>query len=497
MRAVGGAGGYRVPVAKGSGLGVRGWLLLGLTTVVALAATGVWNPFPGMWDWVNRRSPISEPDLVWQQRIGGTPRSVTIAGETVVVEQRTRVEARSLATGSQLWERKADWSAVAGGGAEAVVAVGRLLVKGYEVLDPTTGVTRRRNNDAVAVWTYRNLLLDARCVEATDCTLSAWEPRGVAPLWTAFLPGVSSGLLADNPNLLDSRRLSSPRIDGEVAGPETVPALLGFPVDGRVHVVDTATGRVLQDVEPGRDERLAVIGGRLLRIVARSQDGNCYFTISGRDAATGQETWQRSGLNLRTADSAGCVQREDPYGARNVLVGVAPDGREAILDGYDGRLLLATENSERVLAVDDRYAVVRTAGRDGISGRELSSGQVRWNRPSGEKAGAALTPYAAVVADEKPNRLVALDPRTGRELVALRTSANALAVGPAGMVIGEGREIGYIRFGAASGDPARNGDPGRNGDGSVPGPAGSPGAPGPQSTCGPKNELCDDPDSGK
>lgn len=96
-------------VAKGS---VRGGLLLGLAVVVALAATGVWNPFPGLWDWVDRSEPISEPDVVWQQRVGGTPRSVTIAGDSVVVEQRTRVEARSLATGTQLWERKADWSAV-------------------------------------------------------------------------------------------------------------------------------------------------------------------------------------------------------------------------------------------------------------------------------------------------------------------------------------------------------------------------------------------------
>ncbi|WP_341717908.1 PQQ-binding-like beta-propeller repeat protein [Micromonospora sp. FIMYZ51] len=482
-------------MAKGSGLGVRGGLLLGLIIVVVLAATGVWNPFPGMWEWVNRRQPISEPDVVWQERIGGTPRSVTIAGDAVVVEQRTRVEARSLAAGSQLWERKADWTAVAGAGAEAVVVVGRLLVKGYEVLDPTTGATRRRDDDAVAVWTYRNLLLDARCVEATDCTLSAWEPRGTAPLWTAFLPGVSSGLFADNPNLLDTRRLTTARIHDEVAGPEAVPPLLGFPVDGRVHVVDTATGRVLQNVEPGRDERLAVIGGRLLHIAARSQDGSCYFAISGRDPASGQETWQRAGLNLRTADSAGCVQREDPYGARNVLVGVAPDGRETVLDGYDGRLLLVVENAERVLAVDDRYAVVRTGDRGAVSTRELGSGQVRWNRPAGAKAGAALTPYAVVLADEKPNRLAALDPRTGLELAVLRTSANALAVGPAGMVIGEGREIGYVRFGA--GDPPRDGAPPGDGTGPALGPANPGDGPRPQDSCGPKNELCVAPDTGK
>lgn len=218
---------------------MRGGLLLALIVVVVLAATGVWNPFPSLWDWVDRSEPIAEPDVVWQQRIGGTPRSVTIAGDTVVVEQRTRVEARALSTGSQLWERKADWSAVAGGDRDAVVVVGKLLVKGYEVLDPTTGATRRRDDDAVAVWTYRNLLLDAHCVDATDCTLSAWDPRGSTPLWTAFMPGVRSGLLGDNPGLLGTRRLDAVRIDEEVAGPEPVPPLLGFPVDGRVHVVDT------------------------------------------------------------------------------------------------------------------------------------------------------------------------------------------------------------------------------------------------------------------
>ncbi|XBP96800.1 PQQ-binding-like beta-propeller repeat protein [Micromonospora sp. CCTCC AA 2012012] len=470
------------------GLGVRGWLLLGLVTVVVLAATGVWNPFPGIWDWVDRSKPISEPDVVWQQRVGGTPKSVTIAGDTVIVEQRTRVEARSLATGTQLWEHKADWAAVAGGDRDAVVAVGKLLVKGYELLDPTTGVVRRRDGDAVAVWTYRNALLDVRCVEATDCTLSAWDPRGTRPLWTAFLPGVHSGLLADNPDLLGTRRLGAQRIDRGVAGPEAVPPLLGFPVDGRVHVVDTATGRVLQNVQPGRDERLAVIGGRLLRITATSRDGTCYFAISARDAATGQEVWRRTGLNLRTADNAGCVQREDPQGARNVLIGVAPDGREAVVDGYDGRFLQIGAQGEKLLAVDDRWAVVRSADKRSITGRELSADRTRWTRAAGGKSGAALTPYAAVIAEEKPSRLIAVDPRTGRELVLLRTSANALAVGPNGMIIGEGREIGYVRWGAGAAvppPPEEGGVPDQN-----PGSTYLP--PSDEGSCGPKRELCPD-----
>lgn len=470
------------------GLGVRGWLLLGLITVIVLAATGVWNPFPRLWDWVDRSEPISEPDVVWQQRVGGTPRSVTIAGDTVIVEQRTRIEARKLADGSQLWERKADWSAVAGSGRESVVAVGKLLDKGYEVLDPVSGVTRRRDDRAIAVWTYRNLVLDAYCVQPTDCTLRAWEPRGTAPLWSAFLPGVHSGVLADNPELLGTRRLGSTRIDGGVAGPESVPPLLGFPVDGRVHVVDTATGRVLQNVQPGRDERLAVVGGRLLRIAATSRDGSCYFVVTAVDPATGQQVWRRAGINLRTADSAGCAQREDPQGARNVLIGVAPDGREAVLDGYDGRLLQAGAEGEKLLAVDDRYALVRSADKDSLLGRELSADRTRWTRPVGGKSGAALTPYAAVISEDKPSRLSAVEPRGGRVLVELRTSANALAVGPNGMIIGEGREIGYVRWGAgAAGVP-----PTDQGAVPAPDPADTWRPPSDQGSCGPKKELCAD-----
>lgn len=124
--------------------------------------------------------------------------------------------------------------------------------------------------------------------------------------------------------------------------------------------------------------------------------------------------------------------------------------------------------------------------------RELGTDRVLWTRPASGKAGAALTPYAAVVADEKPSRLVAVDPRSGRELAVLRTPANALAVGPQGMIVGEGREIGYVRFGAIGAAP---GVP--PGSGGIPGPGGTGPAPEGDDNCGPKRELCDDPAGGK
>ncbi|MDG4828113.1 PQQ-binding-like beta-propeller repeat protein [Solwaraspora sp. WMMD1047] len=469
-------------MAKGSAGGpcVKCYLALALVAVVVLALTGVWNPFPGVWEWVNRSRPLSEPDVVWQQRVGGTPKSVTIAGDTVIVEHRTRVEALSLATGSKLWERKVDWSAVAGDAADPVVAVGKLLTKGYELLDPKTGAVRRKDTSAVGVWTYHNGLLDVGCTDAKECTLTAWEPRGTAPLWSAFLPGVRAGLFADNPDVPGTRRLTTEQVDPAAVGPERMPPLIGFPIDGKVHIVDTATGRVVQEVEPDHDDRLVVIGGRMLTVEATSADGTCYFDLSGRDPASGQQVWSRSGINLRTADGAGCVQREDPQGGQHVVVGVTPDAREAILDVYDGRVLWTGADDERLLAVDDRYALSRSPDKKAVSGYELAVDKARWSRPVHPDGGAALTRYAAVIVDREPGRIIALDPLTGRELVVLRSAAEVLAVGPAGMIIGDGRDIGYVAFTGAVGNPAPPGPAG---------PAPDDGDIGP--TCGgPKQPSC-------
>ncbi|MFC4104430.1 hypothetical protein [Micromonospora zhanjiangensis] len=472
-------------MAKGSGPCVKCWLALALVGVIILVATGVWNPFPDLWQWASQNRALSEPAPAWQQRLGGSPTSVTIAGNTAVVEERTSVEARSLATGVKLWDRKADWAAVAGADRDAVVAVGKLLEKGYQVLDPETGAVRRSDKDAVAVWTYRNALLDVRCVNAKDCTLTAWDPRGSTPAWSAFLPGVHAGLLADNPKLLGTRRLTARRVADDASGPELMPGLLGLPVDGRVVIVDTAAGRVMQDVQPGREDRVVVVGGRMLRIEARARDASCYFTVIARDPATGQEVWRRTSLNLRTADGAGCVQRDDPQGGQNVVVAVGPDGREVVLDAYDGRYLWVGAAGEKLLAVDDRYALARSADGGSVNVHELPVEATRWSRPLAKEGPAALTRYAVVLIDEKPDRIIATEPRGGRELVNIRSDAKVFAVGPGGMIIGDGRDLGYVRFSGSGSDRPGPGA-GRPDAGPGDGKAGTTGP-----TCdGPKNEVC-------
>jgi hypothetical protein len=421
--------------------------VLAVVAVVVLAATGVWNPFPAVWDRITSSEPLAGAAASWQQKLGGTARSVTVTGGAVVVEYRTRIEAFGVAAGVQLWEKNADWSAVAGRDGDSVVVVGELLTKGYQVLDPGNGQVRRKDTEAVAVWTYDDALLDVRCAKARDCELSAWDPRGTRPLWTVTTPGIGFVLSADNPDLPDTRPLPAGRISDRAGGPTGMPGLIGFPADGKLHVVDTAAGRVVQVLDADRERRVAVAGGRLLTVTADGRDGTCYFTVDATDPSTGRQVWQREGLNLRTAgDGAGCRQEQDPAGGYDVVLGVDPVGREVLVDSHDGRTLWRGGRRQRVLAVDDRHAVIRAADGRTLSGRAFGPDRAVWERRAGDKAEASLTPWAAIVVDPGPGRVTALSPRTGAVLAEARTEARVLAVGSGGMILGAGRDMAYVPF---------------------------------------------------
>ncbi|GAA0815118.1 hypothetical protein Sya03_15300 [Spirilliplanes yamanashiensis] len=425
-------------------------MILVLIAVVTLALTNVWNPWPGVWAWVVRSEPIAQGVAAWEQQLDGSHKSVTVAGAAVVVEYRTRTEAFGTQAGAPLWEKNADWSAVAGQGDSAVVVTGELLSKGYEVLDPLTGAVRRTDTEAKAVWTYADAILDVRCLEARDCELSAWDPRGTAPLWTVSTPGMGFVLFADNPALPGTKPLTGDAVDGAAGGPGRLPGVIGFPADNRLHVVDTAAGRVEQVLDlDRRDRRVTVAGGRVLTVTATAADGTCYFAVSAADARSGREVWQADGLNLRTAgDGAGCEQQHDPAGGQDVVLGVDPTGREQLIDAHDGRRLWKGTPAHRVLAVDDRRALIRTGRR--LSAWDFSRGRTAWERTVHDKAQAAVTPYAVVVVDQGPRRVAALRTSTGAVLAEFRTGARVLAVGPSGMVVGEGRQMAYLPFNGIS-----------------------------------------------
>ncbi|GGQ43140.1 PQQ-binding-like beta-propeller repeat protein [Couchioplanes azureus] len=425
--------------------------LVGLVVVIVLATTGVWNPFPRLWSWITRSDPIAEGVASWQTAIGGSPQSVTITGGTAVVEYRTSVEAYGLTAGVRLWKSDADWAGVAGTGSDAVVVVGRLLTKGYEVLDPATGAVRRKDAAATAVWTYADAILDLRCPESGECELSAWEPHGSKPMWTVATPGIGFVLNASNPDLPDTRPLAAERVDARAGGPLPLPHLIGLPGDGKVQIVDTAQGRVAQTRTPGRHQRVAVVGSRVLTVNGEARDGTCYYEVIAHDPPSGRPVWQRDGLNLRTADNgADCKQERDPAGGSDVVLGVDPTGRQQLIAAHDGRDLWRGQKGQSVLAVDNAYALIRSADAKTLSARSFSRGSVVWSRGVGAGAAAALTPYATIVTEEKPARVVALGPGTGKVLTEARTDATVFAAGPEGLILVSGRDMAYLAYGSAT-----------------------------------------------
>jgi outer membrane protein assembly factor BamB len=189
-----------------------------------------------------------------------------------------------------------------------------------------------------------------------------------------------------------------------------------------------------------------VAGGRVLTVTGRSGDGTCYYSVVATDPPFGR-VWSRDDLNLRTADNgSSCKQDRDPAGGDDVVLGVDPVGREELIAAHDGRPLWYGEKDQDVMAVNDGYAIVRSADRRTFSGRSFTGDGATWRRAVNADASAALTPYAAIVANTSPRRIVALSPSSGRVLVDARTEAKVFSTGPDGLIAVDGRDMAYLPY---------------------------------------------------
>jgi outer membrane protein assembly factor BamB len=285
--------------------------------------------------------------------------------------------------------------------------------------------------------------VDLTCGGGDDCKLTAWDPRSGTQLWSVGTGGIGFVLDAANPDLPDTRRLISGAVDDDVAGPPVLPGLFGLPHDDEVRVIDTATGRLVQTVRPERGQRVAVVGGRVLTVTGTARDGTCYYGVVAGSPPGGRTVWQRDGLNLRTAENgSACEQSRDPAGGYNVVLGVDPYGREVLINGYDGRNLWYGDKESTVLAVSDTYAVIGKG--KSVRGFSFTKDKTIWKQDDRESAGAALTPYAAIVASQ--GRVTALAPATGAVRADVRTDAKVFAVGSNGMILVSGRDMAYLPF---------------------------------------------------
>ncbi|GAA0738178.1 hypothetical protein GCM10010199_60920 [Dactylosporangium roseum] len=427
---------------------------LGAIGVLALIITGIlvtgWNPVPKVTDWWEKVSAnagkLSAPETSWTDRVGGQPSAAVVAGDAAIVTMRGTIEARGLSTGTVLWTKEADWAGVAGDDANVVAIVGR-RGQGLQALDPSSGNPKWKDGDAIGAWTYRDVVLTLACAAMADCTLTARAPKDGAQLWKLALPGIGRVHNGVNSDLLGTRLFSDTFEDAVSAIPRSVPAMLGFPIDQRVQVVDTVNGKRLRQEEPSATSRVVVAGGRVLVSTATPKDGNCRYSLEARDASTGKSVWKKDGYNLRTSSGVGCEQRKDPSGADTVIVATRGDNREVFLSPRDGKELWAGNDGDEIVAADSQYGLVRTNGGKTLVVVNLTKGGKAWEHGISAKSDIAVTRWAVLVRDSSEGgKLLAYAPDSGRRLLDAKTSSDVLGVGEKGLMIGRGRTIGYLPF---------------------------------------------------
>lgn len=433
------------------------WLLLTALVFALLVISGILpNPLPGIWDWLEEDRPIA-PDLAWQERLGSRPDGAAVAGDAIAVDAGTSTQVRDRLSGAAVpppqaegWA--ADWVLAAGSGDDAVVIIGPEDADGYRTHDPATGRTIHEEESAVAVWGFRDARLDLHCDGERACQLRAYPPRATAPAWTTDLPGRrAGGTLGAEPALAGPGRADPRRIHPGASGPAPLPPLLGFPLtrggDDLVAVVRTSDGAIVQLVEPGADERVLVAGGRVIRSVMERHGGVCVSTVTGHDAATGTRVWGPRPFHLWATEDVGCEQRRPPLGSGAALAVVGADGRPRVVDAYDGRMLWTGERDEQVEGLSPDLAVVRAADETTRFGVRLGGDGARlWERTAAPDAGVTLARCGVVVSDRSPNRMSVWDPATGGIRLSTPTSARVLACAPDGVLLADGRSVGFARF---------------------------------------------------
>jgi outer membrane protein assembly factor BamB len=434
-----------------AGLGVVGILALATTVFLITGRNPVTTlRLDELWAWVSSPTTLSKPETAWVTRVGGQPSGAAIAGGTVVVTMRGVVEAHDLRTGAVRWSREANWGAVAGEDPSTVAVVGKAHGHGYDVLDPATGTQRWSDDGAIGAWTFRDMILALTCPGLSDCSLAGRAVTDGAIRWKTTLPGIGRVLAGVNHPLLGSRELASSYVDALASSPGKVPRLLGFPLDSRVQVLDTSSGKLLREERPTDTTRVVVVGGRVLASTAVRRDGNCRYTLEARDPASGKTVWRKDGYDVRTGSGAGCEQRRDPGGSGNVIVATRGDNRDVFLSMVDGSELWVAAPGESILATDGRYGLVRGADRTSVKEVDLATHAVLWSQPAPASSTVAVTRYAVFITDLAAGRLVALDPASRRVLIDVQSSATVLGYGPTGVMLRISRTIGFLPYGSLS-----------------------------------------------
>lgn len=445
-------------MAKAQGRAVgRFEAFLGLVGVLTLAITYSlltgWNPMPGFTAWIDRLSNVSDPAPAWNVRVGGQPHEAVAGSGAALIIRDDYIEARDLGSGDQRWRLKASWAAVAG---SADVSPGLRAVlgrsRGYDVYDMFTGAVRWNGEaDASAVWTYRSMIVSLGCPKSDQCLLIGHDLDG-RNLWTAKLPGAARELSGANPGLAGLRPLTAGMGDETAAMPRAAPAFLALPFDNKVVVIDSSSGIQVREVKVGdRRTRVAVVGNQLLTIKAVHEDSGCRYTVRAIQAIpegpTDPTSWDNQQYDFGTADGAGCEQTKWPVGDGQLIRVLNPKGQQLLISSSTGQPIYAAPAGAEILTTDSARLLQRDPGNKTVSLYSVQGGEARWTRAAGKDQDLGITAGAVLILDRAQRRFYALDPIDGRELINVKTRGKFLGYGANGVLLCEGRSVGYLPFG--------------------------------------------------
>jgi putative pyrroloquinoline-quinone binding quinoprotein len=420
---------------------------MGLVSIVVIYAivTG-WNPLPGWASWletVTARN-LSTPSPLWSKRTGDEPDAATVLPQGIVVSAEGSVEVRDPTTGVVDWSRPDSWAGVAGA-AQPVVIVGKAVGAGFDVFDVTSGVRIWGSNDKAGIWPYDNMILILTCSSASVCVLRSVDPGTGHQEWSTSIRGAGAGLLGFRHALAAVGQIDSAYADPLRAVPAAAPALIGLPMDGQVHVIDTGTGRQEHVFTSNASTQVVVTPHDVISSSATMRGNQCYYTITASNPDTGSQRWQSSGIDLRTASGLGCEANANPYGSGDDLLGIDTDGRDVVLSASTGSELFRAKAGERVIAMDSQMAILRSASHTSLRAVDFATGKELWDLPAPRSSLVGLAPDFVLVADPTDaGKLTVYGRPNGVALLSVTSTATVLGIGTSSVVINIGRTIGPL-----------------------------------------------------